>query len=47
MNALEEPPTGWTVSGNTITTTIGSNTYTITVTAETATSKAQVALTKS
>ncbi|BBO74775.1 hypothetical protein DSCW_21920 [Desulfosarcina widdelii] len=45
LNALEETPDGWTASGSTISTTIGSTTYTITVTAETSTAKA--ALTKS
>ena len=40
LSALEEDPSGWTASGNDISTTIGSTTYTITVTAETANAKA-------
>ena len=40
INALEDQPSGWTAAGNTIATTIGGTTYTITVTAETATTKA-------
>ena len=46
LNAMEGTPTGWSVSGNTLTHTAGGVTYTITVSAaESATSKAQ--LTKS
>lgn len=41
MNAIDGSPTGWAVSGDTITATINAVTYTITVTAdETGTSKA-------
>lgn len=43
LNAMEGTPSGWSASGNTLTHTVGSTTYTITVsTAESATAKAQL-----
>ncbi len=46
-NAMESLPTDWSAEDKTITATIGTKTYTITVTDETATAPAKLVLTES